>query len=171
MNKKPNKLVTLLIIVAVAVGAVMLFFGNDPEHIEDTNGAGDYSLATITDEQIIEKSLGSRNVAISYGGSFSNDVEFSSNQFSGVYEIANTYYLLESDYVLDLLSFEVTQGNFKMVVVNEGKIVATIEPGQIEPVYLENVKGDISLIIAGESAAFSFSMSDMDFELIGGTVE
>lgn len=170
IKRRPGKFMTLLIIASLVFFTVKMFTDGSLEQIEDTNGPDDYSLVTITDEQIANERKSTPTVLMSRG-LLSNKVDFTSNKFSGVYLIAHIYSLLESSYEVDLLEFEVTEGNFKMVVVNEGKIVATIEPGQTEPVCVENVKGDLSLVIAGESAAFHFSMFVSDFELIGGTVD
>lgn len=62
-----------------------------------------------------------------------------------------------------LCEYEVTGGNFKMVVVNEGRIVATVEPDEdnlITTCTLEGMTGDVSILIAGESASFRFLISE-----------
>ena len=59
--KLKNGLWGILAIVLIVV-AVIWFLGDDLEHIEDTNGADDYALTTITDEQIVDRSVGALNV-------------------------------------------------------------------------------------------------------------
>ena len=51
MKNIKNKLFVPVIIVVVIIGAVMLF-NSDLKHIEDTNGAENFELQTITDEDI-----------------------------------------------------------------------------------------------------------------------
>jgi hypothetical protein len=60
------------------------------------------------------------------------------------------------------MDFTVTGGNFRMVVVNEDRIIADIEPGT-QQILLEGVKGRVALRIAGESAAYSFSMTEFEY--------
>lgn len=151
--------------VVIAVVVIVSIMTNNLEHIEDTNGAKDYSLTTITDENIINMDMGSIGGPNIRKSSISSDVEFSADKFTGVAEIFYDSFIAPSDFVIDLTAFSVTEGNFKMAVVHNGKIVATIEPDTFVNYRLDDVTGDIYLRIAGESAAFSFSMlkSDYDF--------
>ena len=129
--------------------------------IEDTNGPDNFALNTITDQNILKLDLPSGGNGIRISGLLGKTAEFSSKDFSGVVEILWTD-MIAGDFVLDLLSYEVTGGNFRMVVINEDKIIADIEPGTTQ-ILLEGVKGRISLRIAGESAAYSFSMSEFEY--------
>ena len=56
--------------------------------------------------------------------------------------------------VLNFSEFTVTEGNFVLVVVNEGKILAKIEPGDALEYTFENISGVFSVRVAGESAAY-----------------
>ena len=91
--------------------------------IEDTNGPDNFALNTITDQNILKLDLPSAGSGIKIGGLLSKTAEFSGKDFSGVVEILWTD-MLAGDFVLDLMDFAVTGGNFRMVVINEGKIVA-----------------------------------------------
>ena len=143
--------------VVLIVVAVFWFMGGALEHIEDTNGAANYNLQTITDQNMINQDIGSLNLKSSTG--FLNDgVTFKSDKFTGVYRIMLTNYIFPSDFVVDVAGFTVNNGNFKMVVVNDDKIVAVIEPGIFANCRLENLIGSVSLVIAGESADFSFTL-------------
>ena len=73
-------------------------------------------------------------------------------------------YIDSSDCVIQLYDFTVSSGNFKMAVVHDGEIVATLEPDSIVEYRLENISGKVSLMIAGESADFSFSIAESDYE-------
>lgn len=148
-------------VVLVAV-AVIWFMSDGIEHIEDTNGADDTSLTTITDQQIIDKSIDALNVGTRTG--FINGmVEISSKKFTGVYEVLYNNYIGSSDFMLDLCDFTVSGGNFKMCVVHDGKIVAVLEPDALVEYTLENISGRVSLVIAGESAEFSFEMTEFEY--------
>ena len=171
MNKRTKELLlTVAVIVVVAAAVIWALFGGI-DHIEDTNGADDYSLETLTDKNIIEMDIGSKGSVINYGFSgevggihLSSGVEFSSKKFTGVEEILYDNYILPSDFEINLSSFTVRSGNFRMVVVHNDKIVAEIDPAETVNYRLDNVTGTVSLRIAGESASYSFYMTDIDYE-------
>lgn len=151
-------------IILIAV-AVVWFMRNGIDHIEDTNGADDFTLQQITDENIIKDDLGAvGGPKISTHTLTGDTVEFSAKKFTGVYEILYDNYIMPSDFQLDLTNYEISGGNFKLVVVHNDEIVATLEPDLFVSYCLEDVKGTVSLRIAGESASFSFCMSEMDYD-------
>ncbi len=162
MKNLKNKLFVVVILVVVVIGAVTLF-NSDLEHIEDTNGADNFELQQITDENIINQDMGALNVTTSTK-EIANMTEISSKKFTGVYEVLYTNLLGKSDFVLKLYDFKVNSGNFKMVVVHDGEIVETITEENYEEFILEDIKGTVSLVIAGESADFSFEMTSFDYE-------
>ena len=165
LQKKSN---ILWIIMAVAIVAYFAYalLTDDFEHIEDTNGPDNYALATITDENIIKQDLGSLNVKRS-SGILHDGITFSSGMFSGVYEVFTTNFLLNSDFTMDLTNFYINGGNFKMALVNEDKIVATVEPDMFASVELHDLNGSFSLVIAGESADFEFTLDGWFCEQYG----
>jgi len=159
---------TLWIIFAVAVAAIgaYLILTSDLEHIEDTNGPDDYSLTTITDENIITQDMGALNISKTTG--FLNDgITFKSNKFTGVYRVFQTNFLFDSDFLMDIAGFHVNSGNFKMVIINEGKIIATLEPDMFVTCQLSDLNGSFELVIAGESADFEFSLDRVFCEQYG----
>ncbi len=166
MNENVKKMLWGIFAVVLVIVGIVWFVNDDLEHIEDTNGADDYSLTTITDDQIINKSMGSMGFSKTERKSLLSNgtVEFSSKKFTGVYEVFYSNYIGKADFELHLDNFVVNEGNFKMVVVNDNKIVATIEPGTTIDYRLEDVTGTVSLIVAGESANFTFSMSKFDYD-------
>lgn len=170
MNKKNKDTLVGILVTAIFIIAIVWLLITDTNHIEDTNGSSDYSLTTITNENIINLDLGAIGVPQPYTNSFtvgginiSSGIEFSSKKYTGVSEILYTNYLTSSDFEIDLHSFTVDKGNFKMVVVHNDEIVATLEPGEAVNYRLEDVSGNISLRIAGESASFSFIMDETDY--------
>ena len=167
MNVKIKRVVLGIFAVVMVAIFVVSMMTSDLKHIDDTNGADDYSLTTITDDDIIKCSMGALMPANVQKG-ISSNVKISSSKFTGVYEIISMNYILPSDFQLDLTSFTVDGGNFKMVVVHNNKIVATLEPGEDVSYRMEDIKGNVSLRIAGESASYSFYMSQMDYDSFMG---
>lgn len=172
MNEQLKKIVFGILGVVVVVVGIVLFLTNDLEHIEDTNGADDYSLTTITDEDIIKMEMGtlggptiSRSFFNIAGVSSNDGVEISAKKYTGVHEILYDDYLFASDFTLTIPSFTVSGGNVKLVVVHDDKIVETIEPGENITCSIEDVKGYISLRIAGESASYSICIDGFDYDL------
>ena len=161
-NKKALPGIVAVAVIAVVAVVSIRFMGSGLEHIEDTNGADNYALAVITDGQIIDKSTGALNVVTKTG--LNGIVTVSSDRFSGVYEVLYNNYIGPYDFVLQLHSFTVSSGNFEMCIVHGDEIVAVIEPGQPVNYLLEDISGRVSLVIAGESAEFSFSMAASDYD-------
>lgn len=162
MKNIKNKLFVPVIIVVVIIGAVMLF-NSDLKHIEDTNGAENFALQTITDEDIAKIEMGSLNVGTSKN-SITNMTEISSSKFTGVYEVLYTNLIGKSDFLLNIYDFQINGGNFKMAVVHDGKIVKTLTEENYEETLLEDINGTVSLVIAGESADFSFKMTTFEYD-------
>ena len=160
---KKNKLFGIIIAVIVVGVAIFMFMGNDLEHIEDTNGANNFALQQITDENIVQKNIGALNVGTKTN-SITNMTEIYSNKFTGVYEVLYTNLLGKSDFVLNIYDFKINSGNFKMVVVHDDEIVHTITPENADEFVLEDISGTVSLVIAGESADFSFEMTTFDYD-------
>ena len=165
MNERTKKILMIVgaAVLVVVVGAWFILGGTD--HIEDTNGAENFALQEITDENIINMSIGSVDGPnISRSTHTGDALEFSAEKFTGVYEILYDNFILSSDFDLDLTAYEIYGGNFKLVVVHNDEIVATLEPGTFVEYRLEDVTGTVSLRIAGESASFSFFMSELEYD-------
>lgn len=164
LNEKTKKLLVIVAAVVLVVVAGVWFILGGTEHIEDTNGADDFSLQEITDQQIIDMSIGCVGGPKISRDILSGDaVTFSSDKFTGVYEVLYDNFIGKSDFEVDLAAFVVDGGNFKMVVVHNDKIVATLEPDIFVNYRLEDVTGTVSLRIVGESASFSFSMGELEY--------
>ena len=151
MKKAISLLLTALLLCALtACGSVK---------IEDTNGPDDLSLNTITDQNILKLDLPSGGYGVR---TTSNLATCYGKEFSGVTEILSTN-LIAGTFAVDLMDFTVTGGNFRMVVVNDGKIVADIAPGT-ERISIDDLKGRISIRVAGGGADYSFSMWKTEYE-------
>jgi len=146
-----KKIVSLLLIVLVIVFAC----GCGGVKIEDENGADNFELATITKDNIIKMDLGASSYGENTSGS-SSYTKFSGDDFSGVAEIYNESYS-KSDIIIDLIDYEIKGGNFKLVAVCDDEIIHEFVPtDKADVVTLEDVSGNLSLRIAGESAEFTF---------------
>ena len=159
-------LIGVAVVVCIAV-FVFLMLDSNLKHIEDTNGPDNYKLTTITDDDIINLKMGALNPGVVRPALIGDGVNFSSDKFTGVHEILYANYILPSDFDISINTLHVTEGNFRMVVVNDGKIVAEVYPNSeelITHVRLENLTGYVSLRIVGESADYSFQMSSLDYD-------
>ena len=166
LNEKVKKLLITVGIVAIALVAGVQMLLGGIEHIEDTNGATNYALQTITPQQIVDMSTGSiGGPNITRSSLLGSTVEFSAKKFTGVAEILYDNFLLPSDFEINLTGYEIYGGNFQLVVVHDDQIVATLEPGLFVDYRLEDVTGHVALRIAGESASFTFSTTEFDYNL------
>ena len=123
---------------------------------EDTNGEDNFELQTITDQEIIDRSVGASGLGYSetkVAGIVSK--EYSSKNFNGVEQIYHTSFILPSDVILYVGHVNVKSGNFKIAIVNDDKIIDEIPLDSFaETIYYENLEGDFSVHLAGESAKF-----------------
>lgn len=163
MPEKTKKILAIIGAIAMVAVAAYMMLTSDLKHIEDTNGPDDYSLTTITDQQILDMDMGALGLGRSTS-SLTSTVKFDSNKFTGVEEIMWTDVLFSSGFTMDILDYKVHSGNFKMVVINEGEIIAELTPEDEFPVNLGDLKGHVSLVIAGESADFSFKLFESDYD-------
>ena len=170
MKNKNSKLLWILLVVAVVAFCGYSFLTSDLEHIADTNGPDNYALTTITDENIIHQDIGALNVKKSTG-ILNDGITFSSKKFTGVYRVFQTKFLIDSDFLMEIAGFTVNAGNFKMAVVNDGEIIATVEPGLFATCDLSDLNGSFELVIAGESADFEFTLDRLFCEQYGITVD
>ena len=167
--KKKGNLRWILAAVAMIIIAAVWMLGDNLEHIEDTNGPDNYALQTITDENIVKGDVGALNLR-KHTGALNDGITFRSDKFTGVSEILQANFILPSDFDLEVIGFQVNSGNFKMAVVHDGIIVAEIEPDLFASCYLEDITGTVSLVIAGESADFTFSLDPLFCEEYGITI-
>ncbi len=171
-TKMKNILTNIGVMVFLAVFAIMMVGCSSIEHIEDTNGADNYALQTITRQDVVELKLGTRgsisesetklNIA---GLSISVGRKYSSDKFTGVYQLYAATIFKGSDIYVQLSQFEISEGNFAFCIVFDGEIVGQLTPNAdgVSEFTLENVEktGSLEYIIAGESAAFQFiALSD-----------
>lgn len=160
MNNKPKNMLWGIFAVVLVVVCVIWFLKDDMEHIEDTNGADDYSLTTITDEDIINCDIGELGLKETTD-SITNTTTYSSKKYTGVTEIYGADYI-GTALEVTINHAKVTEGNFKIVLLVDDEIVHEFTLNELTQTYtLENPSGYVSLRIAGESANFMF-----DYDMI-----
>lgn len=149
-------------IIAIMLALVFVFgFTACGVEIADTNGPDDYSLATITDENIINKDLGASGYSMSPGSDseeyMTTTTKFKGSEFSGVAELWGTNLLGKSDITIDVSSFVINEGNFRLMVLLDDEIVYEFNPDELmETCELRDVNGYVALVMAGETADFKF---------------
>ena len=125
---------------------------------EDTNGEENYTLQTITDEDIIKLSTGASGLSYeeqNLGGLHSS--EYSSKNFNGVEQIYLTNFIGKSDVEVYIGHMNVESGNFKLVVINNDEIIQEIPLDSFnESFYFLDLEGNFSVHVAGECAKFDF---------------
>lgn len=162
---------TLFAIAMIAAGIYFFVFGERmEEHIPDTNGPDNYSLAVITHEQI---EAGDR---LSKGGLTTTTKKpllglgdpvtiYSCKEFSGVSMLYTTG-LVFGDFGFEIYDFEVTAGNFQIVILCDDKVVGTVDPGESSVHYVleDSPSGTYEILLVGESANFTFTARAGEFE-------
>ena len=154
MEKIKKILLGVGVVAFVAVFAFMML-NSDLKHIEDTNGADDYTLQQITDYNIIKMDVGALNL-VEANELFNNLPTYKSDKYTGVSEIYMNN-ITGNRFDIMLYNLWVESGNFKVVLVHNNEIVHEFRLNELMQSYtLENPKGTVSLRVAGESAEFSF---------------
>ena len=153
-----KKVLCLILVMSFAIFAA----GCGPEY-EDTNGPDDYRLTQISDANITELDLGAsgytQKPASDKSENLSKMTEFKSDNFNGVAEIYRSWLIGKSDLTIDVSNLQVSSGNFALFVVQDGKIIYEFPVNEMLQTYeLRDTNGDISIVMAGESADFYMSI-------------
>lgn len=155
LNEKTKKILVGIGAVIMVVVAIIWFMQDGLEHIEDTNGADNYNLQTITDANIINRDIGAMGLNTSTD-SITNTTTYSSEKFTGVEEIYGEN-IVANRMEFNINHASVTEGNFKIVLLVDDEIVHEFKLNELMQTYvIEDVSGYVSLRIAGESANFMF---------------
>lgn len=153
MNGKLKKIIAILGAVVLVAVATVWFMSSDLKHIEDTNGADNYSLQTITDSNVINRDVGAMGLNI-HKSAVSGVTTYSSEKFTGVEEIYGNN-IWGNRFEITVNHARVDSGNFRIVLLEDERIVHEFRLNELTQTYvLENPSGYISLRIAGESADF-----------------
>ena len=154
-----KKIVCFLLAMGLAVFAA----GCSSVEFEDTNGPDDYSLTQITDDNIVNLDVGAASYSQKPGSEESDNLsrmtEFKSDSFNGVAEIYRTHLLGKSDLTIDVSNLQVSGGNYRLSVVQDGEIIYDFPLNEMLQTYeLRDTNGDISIVMSGESADFYMSI-------------
>lgn len=169
LNAKIKKILWgIFAVVLVVVCGIWFLLSPSPEHIEDTNGADNYALQTITEQDVIAFDMGTKGaiseseINFDFGGlGVSNGTKYSSEKFTGVYLLNTCQIFKGSDIYVHLAEYDIKEGNFAFYVVFDGEVIGQVEPDEfgMAEFLLEDVdkNGTLEYIIAGESANFTFT--------------
>ncbi len=125
---------------------------------EDTNGENDFTLQSITDEDIINLATGSSGLSYKETNLGSlHSSEYYSKNHNGVDRIYHTDFIAKSDVSVYIGHMSVESGNFRLCIVNDGEIIFDIPLDSFnETFYFEDLRGEFGVHVAGESAKFEF---------------
>ena len=146
---------TAIIIFAIFIVALIAFFpsiGSTKEY-KDTNGEDNYSLCKITDEDIIE-GMDSSTLNIVTFDEVKNEYWYLGKLFNGSTTLGTANSLTSSN-TIEIQKFSVTKGNARLLILADDKIVHDFTLNESPQTFsLNNLEGEISLVVAGESANF-----------------
>ena len=149
-----TKAVLICVIAAMLVSA-LASCASGKMHIEDTNGADDVSLCTLTEEDIL-----GRPSYISYmsiENSVNDSYRLTVDKLSGVSEAKKI--TVGADAVTLTYTVEVSEGNLRVCIVKDGAVVADLAVNGGEQQLTLSEKGTYRVIVAGESAKLAFALS------------
>lgn len=141
------------LILAICLGLVAC------GQIEDTNGEQDYSLATITEEQLVKGTNSSSKVGFLHT-QINDSHTFKVNKFSGVEAIESVRATESTKSITFLVESTRKSGNLFVYVRCDGQIVGEFEIGARDDLVIENpAPGKYELCVAGESASYELSVT------------
>lgn len=145
-----KKMLAFAIIAALA----LLVLSGCASHIEDTNGSDDFSLQTITDQNIIS---GMSSISVSSTkSSNSSRTTLKVGKFSGV----KTLEKLQSGSYEFTVTFNAEAGNCRLVICDDENILSDIDIGaKDQTITVKSNDSKLYLKIAGESAKFDIEYS------------
>lgn len=170
-----NTAIIVVCVLLVCASAVVLGINclkNKPtfKQIEDSNGIDDYSLQTITMDDVLSETSSSSfmlstnthsgktsGVSGRHSGSDYDEVSVSAKKFSGVHILQTTK--SNSDKMSLTLKSTIVSGNFSAVILVDGMYYDNFEVNKNDEIELNNVKNKlITVKIAGESAECDVSV-------------
>ena len=155
MKKVLNILLALCLMLAVT--------GCNTTVYEDTNGEDDYSLQTITLDNIINRDIGASGLSYKESNFMGiTSTEYYAKNFNGTDMLYNTIFIGKSDIEIYVGYLTVHSGNFSMLFINDGKVICEVPNGAFgEIIRFEDLTGDFSIHVAGESANFEMNFNVM----------
>ena len=127
--------------------------------IEDTNGEQDYSLATITEEQLVKGTNSSSKVGFLHT-QINDSHTFKVNKFSGVEAIESVRATENTKSITFLVESTRNSGNLYVYVRCDDRIVGEFEIGARDDLVIETpAPGKYELCVAGESASYELNVT------------
>lgn len=143
-----KKLLYILLPVFIVLPLSLFFMTS----YTDNNGSSDFSLETLTDQDIIQ-GTGTTTIMTSKVTT-NNKTVCKARTISGVAVLFEKN--LENDTLNMVVSCEITKGNARLVLVIDDKIVHDFVINEENQHFaLHNVTGKVCLKLAGESAGYS----------------
>ena len=123
---------------------------------EDTNGDEDFTLQTLTEEDILDG--GNSSEMLSSHVTVNNKSTYKAKSLSGVKVLYEKK--LREETITFSLSSTVSKGNARLVLASEDAILHEFDLNKADQSFtLENFTGRVFLRLAGESAEYSVSFS------------
>ena len=148
-NKARKILVSFFtFIFSVLIICIVILYNSN--HIIDTNAYDDYTVTTITDDDILKQ----KYKAYGIDDTLISETRFiESNRFSGIYEIYEK--TSEENIIIPKFSIKVYKGNLRVVMVSDEQIIRDFDVNKTHgPIKLKSDIDDVKIYIIGESAKF-----------------
>ena len=143
-------------IIPFILTALVLFSLTGCSHIEDTNGADDHSLVTLTDADFL-KGYHSGVTSMSVSQTVGEMTSLSVKKFSGITILEKKIRASGKDIEIKT-DTALAEGNLRICIVRDNEeIVAEIDINGNDEICIENANGVYSIVIGGESANFAFT--------------
>ena len=143
-------------IMLLLLSCISIFALTSCGHIEDSNGPDNYTVVTITDEDILRGGNSHMSLMATSGSSIINGRlrgEYNAEKFSGVFKVGE----YDSDKKTININVNITceSGNAMVVVVSDDRIIKKIEANQNFDCNVDNTYDDYIIYVVGESAKLS----------------
>ncbi len=146
--KKIKQLIILLLIMP------MLLVLSSCSHIDDLNGEDDYTLATLTDEDIINKNNSVSSFSI--GSASKNEYAYVIKKISGVKEIKSLK--VNNNQLVIYTDLKVSKGNCKLVLIKDKKIIKEFKINENDN-FVTSENGTYIIKLAAESAQIELKIN------------
>ena len=128
--------------------------GCSPTSYKDTNGDTDYTLQTITEENIRQGM--NTSTIMSSAVTFNNKTVCKAKAMSGVLKLFDRR--MEHEPLDIVVSCDITKGNARLVLLLDGEIIHDFSLHEENQHFsLESITGKVCLKLAGESAAYAIA--------------